>query len=200
MSIDIKIKFESVYKPVDVYLRKEFECIDEANLFNVFNGEQPKLQHCHYNAMTATKALSIWGTPVQYVEGLAMSRRKTYHFGMIHAWNKTTDDKGNIVYFDVTPLGKDYDYIVLREFMNDDLYQFQDQYKYPICSLFVVKIGRYYEYYTNDGVLHRTTRLVDANTAMDNELPNSLKGLCWEYTDNDGNIRKRRPTDNFNII
>lgn len=198
--MEFKIKFDSVYKPVKVYQTKELACVDKNELKEALYGFDPKVGECHYNAIRTTTLHSIWGTPIEYVEGLAKSKRRTYHQGMTHCWNKTTDNNGNTIYFDVTPLDCEYDYVVLREFTNYHLYNFQNMYIRPTISLFVIRIGKYWEYYTNDGVMHRTTRLLDANTIMDNELPVELRGLCWEYSDLDGKPRKRRPTDHFNIF
>ena len=195
-----RIKFKQVYIPTKVYQSNELECVNRDELLEAFHNEAPMVGYCHFNAVITTTIHSVWGTPIEYVEGLALSKRRTYHQGMIHCWNKTTDNNGNTVYFDVTPLGCQYDYVVLREFINFNLYNFQDQYLTATCSLFVMKIDRHYEYYTNDGCLHKTTRMLDGNTAMNNEMPLELKGRCWEYVDLDGNPRKRRPTDCFNII
>lgn len=198
--MDVKIKFKPVYIPTKVYRPNELTCVNKDELKEALYGFEPKVGQCHHNAIRTTTLHSVWGTPIEYVEGLALSKRKTYHQGMTHCWNKTTDNYGNVIYFDVTPLHCKYDYVVLREFINYDLYNFQHMYNSPTISLFVTKIGRKWEYYTNDGVMHKTTRLLDANTIMDNELPIELRGQCWEYSDLQGKPRKRNPTDHFNIF
>lgn len=74
---------------------------------------KPKKQECHNNAYKCSLLKSVWDTDIEYVEGLLS--------GFIwHSFNRCLNDKGEYVYFDITPIVGKSDHYAERAFTSDE--------------------------------------------------------------------------------
>ena len=111
------IEFETVNQPVMIVpvervVRPDFlsDVVSDPN-------------QCHQNAAMNTRLVSIWNTPVEYVEGY------TFNGHIEHAFNRVLNDKGEYEYFDATLDPSSEYYYAVRSFSANQLSIVLNHYK-----------------------------------------------------------------------
>ncbi len=110
---------------------------------------------CHQNAAMNTRLVSIWNTPVEYVEGY------TFNGHIEHAFNRAKDDRGEYVYFDATlDLTAEY-YYAIRAFSANQLSVVLNRFKQSFITFAPTSIVGYARYpfsYDDNGNLVKESR------------------------------------------
>ena len=110
---------------------------------------------CQGNAAMNTRLVSIWNTPVEYVEGYTLN-------GLIeHAFNRALDDKGEYVYFDATLDPTPEYYYAVRAFSSKQIFDVFDHYKQPFFTFahtFLFDVETFTFSYDDNGDLVKESR------------------------------------------
>jgi len=143
------IEFVTINRPVMIV---PVEKVVRASLLSDAVSEP---NQCHQNAAMNTRLVSIWNTPVEYVEGYTFN-------GLIeHAFNRAKDDRGEYVYFDATlDLTAEY-YYAVRAFSSKQILDVFDHYKQSFITFAPTSIVGYARFpfsYDDNGNLVKESR------------------------------------------
>lgn len=110
---------------------------------------------CHQNAAMNTRLVSIWNTPVEYVEGY------TFNGHIEHAFNRALNEKGEYEYFDATLDPSSEYYYAIRSFSANQLSVVLNHYKQSFITFAPTSIGGYARFpfsYDDNGKLVKESR------------------------------------------
>lgn len=123
------IEFVTINRPVMIV---PVEKVVRASLLSDVVSEP---NQCHQNAAMNTRLVSIWNTPVEYVEGY------TFNGHIEHAFNRALNEKGEYEYFDATLDPSSEYYYAIRSFSANQLSVVLNHYKQSFITFAPTSIG-----------------------------------------------------------
>jgi len=143
------IEFVAINQPVMIV---PFEKVVRADLLSDVVSEH---NQCQSNAAMNIRLVSIWDTPVEYVEGYTLNGH------IEHAFNRALDGRGEYVYFDATLDPTAEYYYAVRAFSSKQILDVFDHYKqsfFTFAPTSIVGYARYPFSYDDNGNLVKESR------------------------------------------
>ena len=163
------IEFDTINQPVMIV---PVEKVVRASLLSDVVSEP---NQCQSNAAMNTRLVSIWNTPVEYVEGYTLN-------GLIeHAFNRALDDRGEYVYVDATLAPTAEYYYAVRAFSPKQILDVFDHYKQPFLTFAPTSIGGYtpspFSYDDNGDLVKESRETFGLRNSKQKEIVRILKQL-----------------------
>lgn len=163
------IEFVTINQPVMIV---PFENVVRADLLSDVVSEP---NQCQSNAAMNTRLVSIWNTPVEYVEGY------TFNGHIEHAFNRALNDKGECEYFDATLDPSSEYYYAKRAFSVNQLSIVLKHYKQSFITFAPTSIGDCIPFtfsYDDDGNLVKESKdSFEKRNSRRNEIVRLLERL-----------------------
>ena len=171
------IEFVTINQPVMIV---PVEKVVRADLLSDVVSEP---NQCQSNAAMNTRLVSIWGTPVEYVEGYTLN-------GLIeHSFNRAMDGKAEYVYFDATLDPTPEYYYAVRVFSSKQILDVFEHYKQTFLTFAPTSIGGYapfsFSYDDNGDLVKESRETFKQRNSKQKEIIRMLERLNKGNQEND---------------